>query len=901
MQLRKNNYPGHPETHDGSANGTASSSPGAAVKDTKKSLESLTSQFRVAARNRKTAECVALLRELRQIEPGNENWKKDLLEFEKERLKEIRQSFEAAKKTQDIKALTDIDAELNQAWAFKPSPALLTDVRDALADAHRAEAAERGVVIKEKLASAYSALDFEKTGTCLSEYDALVAGGHFKPDELFAAQHAEALEWYKEEQKKRQDDDFFKNKISELEQALSAGDAPKTAEILNQLARVDRLIPENFRERADRLAANHEIEQKRRRLVRVAMAVVGLAVFIGCAIALIAYIQFNMQEKEALRELDLAYEAGSLPASETLLANIEQNHPRVWRSSAVQAAAQRIDELRQKESARGTAFNDALSRLDAIKADNFQESQEVVDSIIKTALEHAGSGEEKGRVIVLQREWEGRKQAAQTDVNEKMKVAINSLDSLLAPFKSEWNSKNAEAALPEMDAVLAEAGKLAQASDRLSQQLDSRKAMIERVRSGLVKRREQIKAINNATELSDYLEQIEVYARAFPDDLEAAPMRAVLREKQLYLNANAAGNPRNDEPFWQPTRKVVENMNERLNSGWPPIRDEIVKIIKDDSTLVDLWQIRFGTKDTGYKWVFIRDWGAFGAGAQTVECRYYFPKATDDKAIFSNGPLDVGHISYIDLDGKRKRNGERMKHCREFNQLAEDIMFIESANADAALIKLWWDFSGNTNVPPLLRLIMGNYLAGKLAEISEPLFLPNWQSFRDDLRKSKEWDFDWLCLENPGVTRANQKADDVLAKRFVPSERDGFIKHYKATKTLWETALRNGLVFVGFAEWEGETPKVRFIESFAAKKPSEIWVARIDANNSQPQLLIAEEIYEGRHLSYAKFFNGEPVFASASGKTIRDLRSSILKQYGLANLAFIKQWPSCWPANWRGK
>ncbi|MBW3600176.1 MAG: hypothetical protein KY475_23250 [Planctomycetes bacterium] len=164
---------------------------------------------------------IAVLRQIRQLDPANAAWDADLQTYEHTRLKQIGGEAESARQHGDAARLWELTQEISQGdWTQAPPRELTNLVENHFREA-AAKAARRDLQgIAEDLNAAHAAFDVEAGRAARQRWSELLPTVRLAHHAPLGEQAAPALEWLAEQDRMRDAQQRFEADVAELDSAL---------------------------------------------------------------------------------------------------------------------------------------------------------------------------------------------------------------------------------------------------------------------------------------------------------------------------------------------------------------------------------------------------------------------------------------------------------------------------------------------------------------------------------------------------------------------------------------------------------------------------------------------------------------------------------------------------------
>lgn len=840
--------------------------------------EPMMKEYRRAVRAGDTRECVRLLRRLAAVDKNNAGWLEDLKGFEIKRWGEIGKEYEQARKVENIDALASLLIEINGEWTTPRDDRLRNEVRAASLALYEKQAFQKGKEIVQTISKAYAALNYEQLEGGLNTFERLLAEGYLKPDAPMQAQVDEAKDWFRIEKKRREEERLYDETLLRLRSAVENGNPEELEDILNVLSRYERAIPDRLEERAKSILEGYQLARERaRKRVWVTVIIVALMILTGIA-GYLAKIRYDKQVAIASLELKQHYTAEDIAAFSAATARIEKEHPKVFQSEEVQRWTRRRNELSTLVEGKRAAYESVMVKLDAIRESGYAQDADNVEGLLVEARANITTGVDQGRMAIFVQDWEARKLALQDEADSKAQESIDALTREMDRLEKDSNRERASITR-DLERIKTDFNNAIVAHDRardtVKAQFPILSARMDGFERGLEGKDTQLAAIRKAQSLPEYLEAIETYARAFPEDqltVTLGPIRECADSyRQFYEIPMNCGR---SNIFWGADVEASEKRATSSREQWPSIKEQLLAL-EFEKRYTDLWEcetaagtIYFEGKPQKGNW-------QQGQITRLYEGMVYKPSEADLQPEFK-----VASGTESDV--------EPMPHCDYVRSLVSLGRFSTSEKALDGLLGKMKELYKYDGISPLLKLRLMDMLAGYVENLVGANGIPSWSNMRADLQ-SIDPSLHWLCGLHRDVKIANDRSVQILKKWFSPP---WIINQYRFGLDAQEISLSRGMKWIGAADVI-DPMQIKWVTN---NKPSEVWVVR--RVDGQPKTLLAAEKSQNGGKPYFKFFQGEPLFAPSDKTTTRDHMRDLKTKYSGTDTQNV-DWPVSWPGNFR--
>lgn len=313
-----------------------------------------------------------VLRQLRQVDPGQGVWDEDLRAYEAARVAEIKKQADVANLRGDLATLEPLVAELRaQDWFVPPPPELARAIEKVMIPHRRKAAMARFEGIATEVRAAHSNQDRARCLQAVQTWDNLCQQTGFTPDpKLLNEVVSPARSWLGELQTADDEDARFDKACKDLEASMNEGLPRHVVEgRATAVLRMNRRMPPVLAQRYNTCIAEAGRRGKRTFITLLA----GIAaVFILVAGSVTAYLYLTSRSEEltaTIKALDEATAKPDVDAALLILATVARDKPHVYADAEVQARALRIIEMQKKRDAFVQLADAAKAACAKLKAD----------------------------------------------------------------------------------------------------------------------------------------------------------------------------------------------------------------------------------------------------------------------------------------------------------------------------------------------------------------------------------------------------------------------------------------------------------------------------------------------------------------------------------------------------
>ncbi len=845
--------------------------------------------------------CIQALRRLNKAQPEVAYWKDDLLLFEKRRLEQLDQAFDAAMEAQDLAQASAILSELSNDWQKTELCLRVTaTVRDGVERLQEQAAFQQAGRLVEALNTARMANAFSEVGIYLEQYRQVSAAGHLKASAEMVEVVSSIDAWYSQECERRERSEKMRGAIERLGEFAKD---PRVRE-LKEMRRLRNLVfgtnldelpevclPEDLPPKVASAISHLERLVMMRRILIGAISAAILLLLSGTAFYLIQAHTARKLATYYTGALQAAFDARDASRFTTLKGDLEKtaliNKLKLF--PELQAVLNKGDKVTSfVEKARQT-FTDRLAALAQIAETGYLDDAAFSQALseaetLRTGFPILRDDPRCLEQLTQHREarqsfWTSRLLDAERTLLAHADAADQLTEQLAANLFGQPQTN--DETVQKIRQALADASAAKEALKPLldkqvsSPSLQLTAAKVEAVEKKAAAQLERARAcaeqralIEGAKTLPDYLSALETYAKNFAEDQRTAAFAQTLSGRAHFeqftawtgepldtdnlesVFRRAAGIPP-ENAYWYPVLTQYVSPFKRAVPVWEKVSDAAFRdpqSWKNDLILTDLYEIQFRLNDA--KGTFISGFARGGkrtagqAGEPIYEVDVYVPREADTQEEFKVLRAKADRINAMTL----------MPHCQFMKRLIQQIRDLPPAQAPAFLLRTIQELRDTKLMSSeLLRLRIIDYFAAQAIEVYTAERMPELVKLMEAKAKLDTDKRPWLCTSNRAVLKTNDEARRLLASLRGVDLGAGVNREAAVCRA----CLERGARWVGFASPFDGAPVL------ARDQEGEVWVLRPDASGL-PIPVIASE--DGKRFGLA-LNPGECLFAPAPHKT----------------------------------
>lgn len=842
--------------------------------------------LRQAVRGKNIPSAIQFLRLLRDLHPDREDFRKDLMEFERTRLEALRPKIQEVLASGTEDEVLTLAAEVEQPWEISLDPELKGPVLQKAGEIRQQRRVDEVQALIDKVSMAYSASDWKIAAPLMGEVEGYLSAWDVQLPEDLQREWQDDLEWFRSQKEKLAKDREFEQAVLALQEAVKEGDSEVIDRALRKVRVFELPFSEDLARQAERRIENLQVEKDRVRKRNAALMIAALALLVAGGLTF--YTQVQRQARvEAVVEL---LETMALPENEdvegmeSLLRRLELEETRVYRHASIQDRLRLLDRVKQVRESREQALAEVLmeveheaARDDLIKlhGETYEELKQRVESDLQEAeASMARTPEERARLSRTAANWREASQLREQHIRQqwnewetKARQELSSLDETPNELEAFTQKRN------EVAEVLQSRPEFpGEASAAVYAELESRYENWLQDRMG---EEEQLNRISETENLRDYLLELETFITAYPEHEHVSMMKRILERRSMYEDFMVPISLASaDNPFWgEVSRRSVAGAVEP--EVWKEVRDEVASW-DVDKTLVNVYSF-VDQGRTGFVLGPLPNLQVVGS-THKFQLNFYHPASGKQET--------VPEFAETEITAHFLRRAVQQAECKMANEIFAKLKFTDAGSAYSTLFTESTRLISNTSLNAIYRLDLGKYLLEQLAIIAPDAVKKEIERLHARM-DAVDNSLHWLCMGHPQYEIAHSAAG-----RICQEVTEG-LNHLQGTpldQQLDRISSSKNPVFVGFREFTSEEKVV----VNPPKGRKEVWLIR--ETGGQPTLYIYGFMTGEGAVYNLPLEPGEPMFAAEDGATTVERLKPILRRFPDAKMKDIRNRPD-WPAN----
>lgn len=488
------------------------------------------------------------LRRLASQDADNPTWSKDLGDFERARLAEMKSQLEAALQKDDLEQLASLDRELaSRDWRIAVPAALKKQAAEAHRSARRSSSRRELETLAHKLSDAYADFDVTTARQLRQRFDALRQIVNLPSGDPLLDVAGPALEWIEQEDRRQAAESEHAAAVQQLEAALEGNATLQDLErLFHQAVRHDHGLPATLESRlADRLETLRTQTARRRTGIVIGSVVGGLAV----VVAVVLFVreigirgEIQRHELEIAELLDAAESSGVLEPVTDYFKRVDAGRAAVSGAPELQGLRRRLEALQISEAGRLAQIADLLSAAGTMAhaATRLEQVAQASESLQKARQLARNPGEES-QIVAAELRVREKQNALQYEIDRAFGTDLDAVTQQIAALPSDRVD-----GYSEVLARLAELYDRAGVSTELKTSVEALQVKVTQQQSMISRNLEIARDMNGITQAvgktTEYETRLRDAAQKYVGTQRAKDFERVLNEEQAYYRGALAWN-----------------------------------------------------------------------------------------------------------------------------------------------------------------------------------------------------------------------------------------------------------------------------------------------------------------------------------------------------------------------
>ena len=382
---------------------------------------------------------LSLIRIIAELDAINPVWETDVQEYEKTRLRQIKDEVREASRDQSYDTLNDLSDELHDSrWIIKPPKQLVAQVDKAVHQMGSAQSTEKLKKVAEELQQAQAADDLEWCVSATAKWQQIAQDCDPNSAEFQEVQSLAmpALRWVARSQKEQAQADQFNDKVKRLERAISS--STDTVDLKKRYGEVAResngpmpeYIKDMYQEKLNELKKKQTVKK-----LAIIGGVVAAVILIGTLIHL-----FTSETKRDIQagSLKVLLDQNNLTDAKALIEKVRTEDANALASTAFQEQMTRYESLVQSSNSKQAEFERGRRRIQAIiavsnNATEFDEAANILATLRNSPL----AGENRNVLDELEDNVRIARGKFSKDIQKQFSAIYNDINARAMPALRE--------------------------------------------------------------------------------------------------------------------------------------------------------------------------------------------------------------------------------------------------------------------------------------------------------------------------------------------------------------------------------------------------------------------------------------------------------------------------------
>lgn len=906
-------------------------------------LDPLLNEYRRLIHTGTLTEKIDILRRICSLDPDNQNWRTDLVQFERARHDELGDEVKAVVSGQDTRRMKALLHELQStSWMRNPNPTLAGALMRRLDEIRTQGAQARADEIAKHIWEAYSALDLYATEAALKTWQALLSRERIQPPAELVSQVSDANEWVNEQRRKEADERAFRQGcdalLAGLEQRLPKDELERR---IYEVNRFEREVPEALQDRVAR--ALQDADLAARRSFRIKLIAIGIFV-IALAVPVFMFVRFTVRSRahaDQIEALGVALDNANIEGAEAILNQIRNADPDFHRSVAAQKGIARLEKLKSEI----VECDRILKQLDDIRNQCFPTQIDPSDleerwvelakqvtkierqwlALEKQAKAFARTQEQKTKLL----DWQAARdnyvaalgRIARAEFTRHLGRAV-ALCQELGRRDAKEDPDSYEKKFQQLGQALKDARSVPLITDQERARLDLLSDRASEFTAQLNAAKEWLKALAQLEadikqalpNINAYEQLLKDFVARFPTHKEAASLKRSLAD--VALAKDLASDERWVPPHTDQRKTEIERFLLSRDSQQSVWRDLLQPLLRQLEAAQHIAEAR--TELARMKYIdLLSKLYTFLDKKSSPPTRYYYLGDVERKQKGKLSGKAVYEYTIHRCYGKRHRLEDKpltrvetdvtiltnpednlATHCKFLRQFFNELDKVAPGDTEAFLLKQAEAIRRHKDIDPVIKVT----IIGYVLRAAEKVTAGNADMIAAAQRRMRILNTNIFWMEPCPVGALSQPKQDIAAVLSTLSEMPSMAILSTVRNEIQEAALTRKLQCVGGVVKDGDDVRLNLHGANVA----EVWIITRGTDGRPTVYIAAKKNAQGGVDILPKvkqyLYPGLPLLAPMDGRRTADIVAGIIKDLPpdqAANIIKSIAWPSCWPKNGR--
>lgn len=369
--------------------------------------------------------CIAVLRMIREKDPDNPSWVKNLRPLEEEAMAETLAAVEEAINKQDLPRLKELYEDLTSPYRVAEPPGdVLRNMRLLLMQDRAAALCKEGSALLQRLQSALANDAIEELEVVTAAAEKLAADEAFlRIPEGWKSSLAAAQEMLAVVAKRNEKKAEFAQAMAELQEQLAANSLNELAlrHEWERLSAWEMPVPEMLRKQVMETLEELQLRRRRRQRRNSLIIVLGSLLIVALLGAIVHTRMLQHRRAAVLTEMERMHAAAHYEELDKYMEHIGQVDPNFMQSPQARALREKLSLTMRELNKAGERYAAAMASLEAIRQNAYHNaSAESIEQLLAEAAEMAAGEDEKSQVQTWRRNWQGWQQRQRRDADNEL-------------------------------------------------------------------------------------------------------------------------------------------------------------------------------------------------------------------------------------------------------------------------------------------------------------------------------------------------------------------------------------------------------------------------------------------------------------------------------------------------
>ena len=334
--------------------------------------------YRAKIRNMSVSEKVTILRKIKQLDPKNEQWGKDLQALEAEYINDLKKRAKKAIQNHKLEDLENIYTELNnQKFKAKVGKKVFDGCKRKIQEFGGEKLKDKGNRVLLKIDNAYAMQEREELAKELQCWqDEVENNEYFEFAKIDIERLHDPTKWLADENKKIETEQNYQKAIVDLSAAMDNNETMEVLETLFfNLGSFDESVPYELNMRYQALSENYTIQQARRSRNIVIISVVVLFFSVITVWWVIVHYQHLNKRERNVKHISSLLQSKSIKDAASAFKKLKRYDRSIYQSPEIKTLLHKFIQLKEQEKMRLMDLEKYFNILENIVSNNFNDEE----------------------------------------------------------------------------------------------------------------------------------------------------------------------------------------------------------------------------------------------------------------------------------------------------------------------------------------------------------------------------------------------------------------------------------------------------------------------------------------------------------------------------------------------